>query len=72
MTNLIDGNDVAPLLLTRSEIADLLDRNELLAPPRDAFMFYSRQRNVEAMRIPVPLPVGEKRPERQASCWRLE
>lgn len=47
------------LLLTRSEVATLLEPAALLAALRGAFAAYSTQRTVNAMRVPVPLPAGE-------------
>lgn len=47
------------LLLTRSEVATLLEPRALLGALRGAFAAYSMQRSVEAMRIPVPLPSGK-------------
>jgi len=46
------------LLLTRSEVAALLEPVALLAALRDAFAAYSMHRTVDAMRIPVLLPPG--------------
>ena len=43
------------LILTRSEIANLLEPRSLLRALRDAFIAHSTDR-FEAMRIPVPLP----------------
>lgn len=50
------------LLLTRSEIAALLEPAALLAALRDAFAAYSTRRTVGAMRVPVSLPAGEVPP----------
>jgi ornithine cyclodeaminase/alanine dehydrogenase-like protein (mu-crystallin family) len=50
---------VDTLLLTRSDIAGLLEPRSLLAALRDAFAVYSIRRAVDAMRIPVPLPPQE-------------
>lgn len=47
------------LLLTRSDVAALLEPVVLLAALRDAFAAYSMRRTVDAMRVPVPLPAGE-------------
>lgn len=47
------------LLLTRSDVAALLEPRQLLAALRDAFIAYSMRRTVDAMRIPVRLPEGE-------------
>lgn len=47
------------LILTSSEVADLLEPRILLGALRDAFVAHSTTRTVEAMRIPVPLPAGE-------------
>ena len=47
------------LILTRSEVADLLEPRSLLLALRLAFVAHSTDRNIEAMRIPVPLPAGE-------------
>lgn len=44
------------LVLTRSEVADLLEPKSLLGALRDAFIAYSTGRTVEAMRIPLVLP----------------
>lgn len=50
------------LLLTRSEIAGLLEPRRLLAALREAFVAYSASRAIDAMRVPVPLPVGGATP----------
>jgi ornithine cyclodeaminase len=50
------------LLLTRSEIAGLLEPRPLLAALRKAFIGYSASRTIDAMRVPVPLPVGGATP----------
>jgi ornithine cyclodeaminase/alanine dehydrogenase-like protein (mu-crystallin family) len=50
---------VDTLILTRSEIANLLEPRSLLRALRDAFIAHSTDRSVEAMRIPVPLPPDE-------------
>ncbi len=47
------------LLLTRSEVAQLLEPQRLLAALREAFAAYSTGRSVDAMRIPMALPAGE-------------
>ena len=47
------------LILTRSEVADLLEPRSLLRALRDAFIAHSTGRCVEAMRVPVPLPADE-------------
>ena len=47
------------LILTRSEIANLLEPQSLLRALRDAFIAHSTGRCVEAVRIPVSLPAGE-------------
>jgi ornithine cyclodeaminase/alanine dehydrogenase-like protein (mu-crystallin family) len=47
------------LILTRTQIRDLLDANELLPALREAFIAHSTRRSVEAMRIPVSLPETE-------------
>lgn len=47
------------LILTRAQIRDLLDANELLPALREAFIAHSTRRSVEAMRIPVSLPETE-------------
>jgi ornithine cyclodeaminase len=47
---------VDTLVLTRSEVADLLEPKSLLGALRDAFIAYSTGRTVEAMRIPLVLP----------------
>lgn len=47
------------LLLTRSEVAALLEPAALLAALRGAFATYSTRRAVDAMRVPVSLPAGE-------------
>src|SRR5215472_16204706 len=44
------------LVLTRSEIKELLSPADLLAALRTAFAAYPTQRTVDAMRIPIPLP----------------
>jgi ornithine cyclodeaminase/alanine dehydrogenase-like protein (mu-crystallin family) len=44
------------LLLTRSELRGLLDPIALLNALRTAFVAYSTESRVEAMRVPVPLP----------------
>src|SRR5262245_31392951 len=44
------------LVLTRSEIKELLSPADLLAALRTAFAAYSTQRTIDAMRIPIPLP----------------
>ena len=49
------------LLLTRSEVAQLLEPQRPLAVLREAFAAYSTGRSVDAMRIPMALPC----------CWRL-
>src|ERR1700730_9714714 len=50
------------LLLTRSELVELLDPRVLLGALRRAFAAYSTNRSVDAMRIPVPLPAGQVPP----------
>jgi len=50
---------VNTLILTRSEIANLLEPQSLLRALRDAFIAHSTGRCVEAVRIPVSLPAGE-------------
>ena len=50
------------LILTRSEVANLLEPRNLLRALRDAFIAHSTGRCVEAMRFPVPLPAGEVAP----------
>jgi ornithine cyclodeaminase len=50
---------VETLLLTRSEVAALLEPRALLAALREAFVAYSKRRTVDALRVPVPLPAGE-------------
>lgn len=47
------------LLLTRSEVASLLEPRALLSALRDAFAAYSLHRTVPALRVPVALPAGE-------------
>jgi hypothetical protein len=47
------------LVLTRSEVAALLDPRALLGALRDAFVAYSTRRSVDALRVPVPSPPGE-------------
>jgi ornithine cyclodeaminase/alanine dehydrogenase-like protein (mu-crystallin family) len=47
------------LVLTRSELRELLDPPELLNALSKAFAAYSTERSIAAMRIPVPLPVGQ-------------
>jgi ornithine cyclodeaminase len=44
------------LILTRSEVEQALSPVDLLGALRDAFVAYSMQRSVDAMRVPVPLP----------------
>jgi ornithine cyclodeaminase/alanine dehydrogenase-like protein (mu-crystallin family) len=44
------------LLLTRSEVASLLEAGPLLAALKQAFVAHSTQRTVEALRVPVSLP----------------
>jgi ornithine cyclodeaminase/alanine dehydrogenase-like protein (mu-crystallin family) len=46
------------LLLTRSEVVELLDPPTLLDALREAFAVYSTERSVDAMRVPVALPAG--------------
>jgi ornithine cyclodeaminase len=46
------------LLLTRSEVAALLDGPALIAALRPAFAAYSRDRRLRAQRFPVPLPTA--------------
>jgi hypothetical protein len=53
------GSPVDTLILTRSQVADLLEPRILLGALRDAFVKHSNSRTVEAMRIPVPLPASE-------------
>jgi ornithine cyclodeaminase/alanine dehydrogenase-like protein (mu-crystallin family) len=48
---------VETLILTRSEVADLLEPRRLLGALRDAFIAHSTGRTVEAVRMPVSLPV---------------
>jgi hypothetical protein len=50
------------LLLTRSELVELLDPPVLSGALRAAFAAYSTKRSVNAMRIPVPLPAGQVPP----------
>jgi ornithine cyclodeaminase/alanine dehydrogenase-like protein (mu-crystallin family) len=50
------------LLLTRSEVVELLDPRALLDALREAFAAYSTDRSVDAMRVPVPLPAGQVPP----------
>jgi DNA-binding winged helix-turn-helix (wHTH) protein len=50
------------LLLTRSEVVELLDPPSLLDALREAFAAYSTDRRVDAMRVPVPLPAGQVPP----------
>jgi ornithine cyclodeaminase len=50
------------LLLTRSELVELLDPPVLSGALRRAFAAYSTNRSVDAMRIPVPLPAGQVPP----------
>jgi len=47
------------LLLTRSELEQLLSPNALLAALRRAFAAYSTGRVIDSMRISVPLPASE-------------
>ena len=47
------------LLLTRSNVAALLDPNVLFDALREAFIAYSTKRSVDAQRIPVYLPAAE-------------
>jgi len=44
------------LVLTRSEIEQILSPNALLDSLRAAFAAYSVERTIDAMRISVPLP----------------
>jgi ornithine cyclodeaminase len=44
------------LLLTRSEIEQILTPPALLAALREAFAAYSTMRTIDSMRIPIPLP----------------
>lgn len=46
------------LILTRSEVAALLEPLPLLGALREAFAAYSTARAVDAMRVPVRLPAG--------------
>jgi ornithine cyclodeaminase len=57
-TNLVYIHLMDTLLLTRSELRALLEPPELLDALREAFAAYSLGRSVNAMRVPVPLPVG--------------
>jgi ornithine cyclodeaminase/alanine dehydrogenase-like protein (mu-crystallin family) len=50
---------VDTLILTRSEVANLLEPRSLLRALRDAFIAQSTGRCIAAMRIPVLLPAGE-------------
>ena len=50
------------LLITRSELVELLDPPVLSGALREAFAAYSTKRSVDAMRIPVPLPAGQVPP----------
>lgn len=50
------------LILTRSQMRDLLDEHDVLQALRDAFIAYSTRRSVEAMRIPVALPAQDTPP----------
>jgi ornithine cyclodeaminase/alanine dehydrogenase-like protein (mu-crystallin family) len=50
---------VETLLLTRSELAALLEPRSLLAALREAFIAYSTRRAIDAMRIPISLPLSE-------------
>jgi ornithine cyclodeaminase/alanine dehydrogenase-like protein (mu-crystallin family) len=47
------------LLLTRSDIAGLLEPRSLLAALRKAFVAYSTERSIDSMRVPVLLPPRE-------------
>ena len=47
------------LILTRYEVANLLEPRSLLRALRDAFIAQSTGRCIAPMRIPVPLPAGE-------------
>ena len=47
------------LILTRSEVANLLEPRSLLRALRDAFIAQSTGESIAAMRIPVSLPAGE-------------
>lgn len=44
------------LILTRSEVEQAISPAELLVALRSAFVAYSTQRTINAMRVPVPLP----------------
>jgi ornithine cyclodeaminase/alanine dehydrogenase-like protein (mu-crystallin family) len=46
------------LVLTRSELAQLLAPHVLLVALREAFAAYSNGRIVDSLRVPVPLPAG--------------
>lgn len=50
------------LFLTRSELQGLLPPEALLSALRSAFAAYSTGRTIDAMRIPVPLPVDQVPP----------
>jgi ornithine cyclodeaminase len=50
------------LLLTRSEVVELLDPPTLLDALRTAFVAYSTKRTVDAMRVPVTLPPSQVPP----------
>ena len=47
------------LILTRSEVTNVLEPRSLLRALSDAFIAHSTGRCVEAMRVPVPLPADE-------------
>lgn len=51
------------LLLTRSQVAGLLEPRALLAVMRDAFASYSTERTIDARRVSVPLPPSESAPD---------
>src|ERR1700756_2021349 len=47
---------VETLILSRSEVAALLDPHIVLTALREAFIAYSTSRTIDAMRIPLALP----------------
>jgi ornithine cyclodeaminase/alanine dehydrogenase-like protein (mu-crystallin family) len=52
---------VETLILSRSEVAALLEPHIVLTALREAFIAYSTSRTIDAMRIPLALPPPESR-----------
>ena len=50
---------MATRLLTRSDLDGLLDPAQAISALREAFVAHSTKREVDALRIPVPLPAAE-------------